>query len=91
MSHNRRGRAVNTQMPSDRTLSVHSSNPGDAENYDRAPFSAHPHDVGNGGIPVKIFGRFGERLPADHTPGQTSARGARGTPSPRQRRFGKAR
>ena len=86
----KRGRAVNTQMPSEKATPIHGSGGHAIEQYDCAPFSRHPHDVGSGGIPVKIFESHGERLPKDHTGAQTSAMSAKGTPPPGQRRFGKA-
>lgn len=89
MSHTRRGRAVHTQMPTDRTPSTHASAHAE-EFYTKPPFSKFKRDVGPSGIPLKIFETHGERLPKDHPPGQTSAMSARGTPSPGQRRFGKA-
>jgi hypothetical protein len=86
MSHHRRGRAVNSQMPQTKVPSTAGAR-GTINQYDRAPFSAHPRDTGNGGIPLKIFESHGEKLPKDHPPGQTAPPRGTGTPPLGKRRF----
>jgi hypothetical protein len=57
------------------------------ENYHAAPFSAHPHDVGTGGIPVKVGETLGEKVPSTHSAAFSSPKADRGGPAPGQRRY----
>ena len=78
---------VNSQMPRSKTLPLTASSNALNDNSAYAPLSAYPHDLGTGGIPVKIMERHGERLPTTHAPAQTSPPRGRGMPKMGSRRF----
>lgn len=85
MAHTRKS-PVRSQMSSGKTPSPHG--PRSAyENYRAAPFSAHPHDVGAGGIPTKVGETLGEKVPTTTSAAFSSPKADRGGPNPGRRRY----